>query len=47
VAEENVDVSPTVQRRYDGDTEHADWCRADDDHDGKCLDRLLEKVRDQ
>ena len=30
-------------RRYDGRAEHADWC-ADHDHEGKCLDRLLERI---
>lgn len=30
-------------RRYDGGTEHADWC-PDYAHAGKCLDKLLEKI---
>lgn len=36
------DTGGTV-RRYDGGVEHADWC-ADPAHDGKCLDRLLDKI---
>jgi hypothetical protein len=30
-------------RRYDGGTEHTDWC-VNHDHEGKCLDRLLERI---
>lgn len=32
-----------TERRYDGRTTHADWCR-DPAHEGKCLDRLFERV---
>jgi hypothetical protein len=39
MAEQNADSV----RRYDGGTEHADWC-PDHEHEGKCLDRLLERI---
>jgi hypothetical protein len=30
-------------RRYDGGTQHADWC-FDHEHEGKCLDQLLKRI---
>lgn len=36
-------MSADTVRRYDGSTEHADWCPFGD-HEGRCLDRLLESM---